>query len=84
MQHVFHPPLAALDHADAALLRQELVGLLRLAQALQEDRQVVLVAQLVHVHPPLYLPHRAVEAHRDWQVAAVIVVLEDRVLVGAA
>jgi len=84
VQHVFHPTLPALDHADAALLGEELVRLLRLAQAFQEDRQVVLVAELVHVHPPLYLPHCAVEAHRDGQVASVVVVLEDRVLVGAA
>mmetsp|Transcript_70913 Transcript_70913/g.207789 ORF Transcript_70913/g.207789 Transcript_70913/m.207789 type:complete len:288 (+) Transcript_70913:299-1162(+) len=63
---------ALLEHVVHALDSEEAVGLLLLADAVEEDGQVVVVVQLIHVDLPGDLAaHRAVE-DLDGQVPAVV------------
>jgi hypothetical protein len=50
---------------------------LSLSQTLQEDREVVFIAQFLELDPPLDLADGSVEADDDREIAAVVVELED-------
>lgn len=55
-----------------ALTSEELVRLLLLADAVEEDREVVVVVELVEVDLPLDLSLGAVERHLQRQIAAIV------------
>eukprot|EP00968_Pinguiococcus_pyrenoidosus_P004025 scaffold264_cov317-Pinguiococcus_pyrenoidosus.AAC.39 len=64
--------LRRLHHVVHALLGQEGVGLLHLPQPVEEDGQVVVVVQLLHVHFPRNAVVDAAMVHLDGQVASLI------------
>mmetsp|Transcript_2172 Transcript_2172/g.5516 ORF Transcript_2172/g.5516 Transcript_2172/m.5516 type:complete len:483 (-) Transcript_2172:226-1674(-) len=61
-----------LEHVLHALDRQEAVRLLRLADAVKKDGQVVVVVQLLNLHLPGNDVLGAAVVHRDGQVAALV------------
>ena len=71
---------AVLEHVVHPLPGEELVGVLCLAESLEEEGEVVVVVQLLDLHLPRDLVPLRVVLERDWEVPPVVELLESGLL----